>query len=88
MQASLEPYGAPKALITYLLCPEDVLPASRQLLRDVSAAYDTCRLGSHTAAADGVIPYCGGDGWRASLQAAAEKLQRQLLLQPPPVKYD
>lgn len=85
----MEPYGGRKAVFSYLLCPEEDLAAGRQLLRDLSAAYDSCRLGSHTVAADAVLTYCsGGEGgaWRASLREAAEQLQRRLLLKPPPVK--
>ena len=85
----MTPYAAAKDVVAYLLCPEDLTDVSMQLLRTLASVYAGCRLGSHTVAADGVIPYKdsgGTDGaGRPGMREAAEQLQKRLLLHPPPL---
>ncbi len=90
-QARLTPYAAAKDIVAFLLCPADLVAAGTQLLRTLAAIYAGCRLGSHVVAADGVIAYNhGGDTDPAGLpgvREAAERLQKRLLLHPPPLGY-
>ena len=88
-QARLTPYAAAKDVVAFLLCPADLVAAGTQLLRTLAAVYAGCRLGSHVVAADGVIAYSHGGGTDAAggsrMREAAERLQKRLLLHPPPL---
>ena len=84
-QARLAPFAAAKDVVAYVLCPEDLMAAGARLQRTLSTLYAACRLGSHALAEDGVIPYASGSG-RSGLRGAAERLQKRLLLHPPPVR--
>jgi hypothetical protein len=83
--AHLEPYSSRKNVAFLALCPEQLTAQVDGLMRNVSAAYQTCRLGGHWAAAvpPGVVAHLASSAAAAGSQGGSQALQRYPVLQPP-----